>query len=50
VVYTFHPFFPVFFGTTQIFATATMPVPIGGLNQVVTLNTAVSTGSVESCS
>ncbi len=49
VVYTFHPFFPMFIGTTQIVATATMPVPVGGLNQVVTLNTSVPTGNVESC-
>jgi hypothetical protein len=50
IVYTYHPFFPFFIGTTQVFATATMPVPIGGLNQVVSLNTSVSTGNVESCS
>lgn len=49
VVYTYHPFFPFFIGTTQIFASATMPVPIGPLNQVVTLNTSAA-GSVESCS
>jgi Flp pilus assembly protein TadG len=50
VVYSFHPFFPLFIGTTQIVASATMPVPVGGLNQVVTLNTSVSTGNVLSCS
>jgi hypothetical protein len=52
VVYSFHPFFPLFEGTTalQIIATATMPVPVGGLNQVVTLNTSASMGNVESCS
>ena len=49
VVYTFQPFFLRFIGTTQIVATATMPVPIGGLNQVVTLNTG-DTGTVLSCS
>jgi Flp pilus assembly protein TadG len=50
VVYSFHPFFPMFIGTTQIVASATMPVPVGGLNQVVTLDTSVSTGNVLSCS
>jgi len=54
VVYSFHPFFWLLFGgvqqQTQIFATATMPVPIGGLNQVATFNTSGSTGNVRSCS
>jgi len=50
VVYTFHPFFPLFIGTTQIIASATMPVPIGGLTQVVTFNTSAATGNVRSCS
>jgi hypothetical protein len=50
VIYSFHPFFPLFIGTTQIVASATMPVPIGDLTQVVTLNTSASTGNVVSCS
>jgi len=53
VVYSFHPFFPRLFGGTsqiQMVASATMPSPVGGLNQVVTLNTSVSTGNVLSCS
>jgi hypothetical protein len=49
IAYSYRPFFPFFIPTTQIFATATMPVPIGGLNQVVTLNTS-DTGTVLSCS
>jgi hypothetical protein len=49
VVYTFHPFFPLFIGTTQIIASANMPVPIGGLSQVVTFNTTGGTGNVRSC-
>jgi hypothetical protein len=49
IAYSFQPFFPHFIGKTQFFATATMPVPVGGLTQVVTLNGA-ATGSVESCS
>jgi Flp pilus assembly protein TadG len=49
VVYTFKPFFSFFIGQTQIVASATMPVPIGGLNQVTTLNTSASTGNVRSC-
>jgi hypothetical protein len=50
VFYSFHPFFPFFIGNTQIVASATMPVPIGDLTQVVTLNTSASTGNVLSCS
>jgi hypothetical protein len=50
VLYSFHPFFPFFIGDTQIVASVTMPVPIGGLTQVVTLNTSASTGNVVSCS
>jgi hypothetical protein len=53
VVYSFHPFFPPLFkgtGQIQIVASATMPSPVGGLNQVVTLNTNASTGNVLSCS
>jgi hypothetical protein len=50
VVYSFHPFFPLFIGATQMVASATMPSPVGGLKQVVTLNTSVSTGNVLSCS
>jgi hypothetical protein len=47
VVYSFHPFFPLFLGgaqtQTQFVASATMPVPIGGLTQVATFNTSGST-------
>ncbi len=50
VVYSFNPYFPFFIGTTQIVASATMPVPIGGLTQVVTFNTSGGTGNVRSCS
>jgi hypothetical protein len=50
VIYSFRPFFPFFIGNTQIAASATMPVPIGDLTQVVTLNTSASTGNVLSCS
>jgi hypothetical protein len=50
IAYSFHPFFPFFLGTKQFVATATMPVPIGGLTQVVTFNTSAATGNVESCS
>jgi len=54
VVYSFHPFFWLLFGgvqqQTQIFASATMPVPIGGLTQVATFNTSGGTGNVRSCS
>jgi hypothetical protein len=50
IAYTFQPWFPLFIGKTQIVATATMPVPVGDLTQVVTLNTSASTGNVETCS
>jgi Flp pilus assembly protein TadG len=50
VVYSFTPYFPFFIGTTQIVASATMPVPIGGLTQVVTFNTSAGAGNVRSCS
>jgi Flp pilus assembly protein TadG len=50
IAYSYHPFFPWFIGSTQFVASATMPAPVGGLTQVVTLNTTASTWSVESCS
>jgi hypothetical protein len=50
IAYSYHPFFPFFIGTTQFVASATMPVPVGGLTQVVTLNTVASSWKVESCS
>jgi len=50
VVVTFVPFFSLLIGTTQIVASATMPAPVGGLDQVVTLNTSGLTGNIQSCS
>jgi Flp pilus assembly protein TadG len=51
VVYSFHPFFPLFLGgvqtQTQLVATATMPVPIGGLTQVATFNPSGSTVNLQ---
>jgi len=49
VVYSFQPYFPLFLGNIQIVASATMPAPIGGLNQVVTFNSTGSNGNVRTC-
>jgi Flp pilus assembly protein TadG len=50
VKYVFTPYFPYFFGSVTFYATATMPAPIGGLSQQITLNAGASTGNVVSCS
>jgi hypothetical protein len=50
VAYTFSPFFPLFLRTLQVVASVSLPAPIGGLNQTVSLNTGASTGGVRTCS
>jgi hypothetical protein len=50
VIYQFTPYFPIFLGATTFYATATLPAPVGGLDQTVALNTNASTGNVQSCS
>jgi hypothetical protein len=49
VAYSFYPFFPLFLGTVQVVASVSLPAPIGGLNQTITLNTNASKGSVRIC-
>jgi Flp pilus assembly protein TadG len=50
VLYAFTPYFPYFFHPVYLYASATMPAPIGELNQQITLNTSAATGNVASCS
>jgi Flp pilus assembly protein TadG len=50
VLYAFTPYFPFFIKPVYLYASATMPAPVGQLNQRITLNTSVSTGNVASCS
>lgn len=49
VLYSFTPYFPLFVKPVILYASATMPAPVGALNQQITLNTSVSTGNVASC-
>jgi len=50
VAYSFTPFFPLFIQPLQVVASVTLPAPIGGLDQTITLNTGASTGNVRTCS
>ena len=50
VAYSFTPFFPLFVKPLQVVASVTLPAPIGGLDQTITLNTSVTTGNVRTCS
>jgi hypothetical protein len=50
VLYKFTPYFPIFYGTTMMYATATLPAPVGGLTQTIALNTSAPTGNVATCS
>lgn len=50
VAYTFHPFFPLFVQQLQVVASVSLPAPIGGLTQAITVNTSAPTGNVRICS
>jgi len=49
VTYNFTPYFPLFIKAKLFVASATMPAPIGGLNQAVGLNTGAPLGNVVFC-
>lgn len=50
VAYSFTPYFPLFVTATQVVASVSLPSPIGGLDQTITLNTSAAAGNVRSCS
>jgi hypothetical protein len=49
VAYNFTPYFPLFLHSSHMVASATMPAPVGGLNQAISLNTNAPTGNVVFC-
>ncbi len=49
VKYSFTPYFPLFFPSTTLIATATMPAPLGNLAQAVTVATSGGTSGVSIC-
>lgn len=49
VQYTFTPYFPLFLKSRTFYASASVAAPVGGLDEITSLNTTGGTGNVVTC-